>query len=158
MSKIRYGLQLIGSVRMSDSDPTNYEMESIQKCQNKMLRILNGTKISDKVSTKSMLTKMNMLSVNQINAQIKLNEIWKSTHIPNYPIQSEFLIRSDNVANTRAAASGLLKENRLTYSSQKTFLNDAIKLWNCVPQAIRQCETIYVAKKAIKSYVLSLPI
>ena len=41
-------------------------MEAIQKCQNKLLRVLNGTHISDKISIKSMLSSMNMLSVNQI--------------------------------------------------------------------------------------------
>ena len=89
MSKFRYGLQLLGSVRWKDLDPSNQDMEAIQKCQNKSLRVLTSTKISDKVSIKSMLKKLNMLSVNQINAQIKLIEMWKSTNIPNYPIKTE---------------------------------------------------------------------
>ena len=39
---------------------------------------LNGKKISDKISTKVLLNNINMLSANQINAQIKLLEFWKS--------------------------------------------------------------------------------
>ena len=46
-SKIRYGLQLLGSVRWLESDPINQDFQAIQKCQNKLLRVLNGTKFSD---------------------------------------------------------------------------------------------------------------
>ena len=101
---------------------------------------------------------MNMLSVNQINAQPKLTEIWKSTHTPNYPVQTEQLFRSDDVANTRAVSSGQLKDLRVTHSSQKTFITDAIQLWNKVPQSIKQCDSLVFAKKAIKTFLLSLPI
>ena len=121
MSKIWYGLQLLGSVRWNDSDPTNQELESIQKCQNKLLLVLNSTRVSDKVSIKSMLKKMNMLSVNLINAQIKLSEMCKSTHIPNYPVKTKQIIRSEDVVNTRAVSKGQLKEVLQTNSSQKTF-------------------------------------
>ena len=31
-SKIRYGLQLLGSVRWLDSDPTNQDLQALQKC------------------------------------------------------------------------------------------------------------------------------
>ena len=40
-----------------------------------MLRVMDGSRISEKRSTKKMLDKFNMLSVNQIVAQIKLTEI-----------------------------------------------------------------------------------
>ena len=41
-SKIRYGLQLLGSVRWSEADPINQDLQAIQKCQIKLLRVLNG--------------------------------------------------------------------------------------------------------------------
>ena len=116
------------------------------KCQNKLLRVLNGTRITDKTSTKLMLTKMNMISVNQINSQIKLTEMWKSPHVNNYPVKTEQLSRSGEVANTRSVSLGQLKEVLQTNSSQKTFLNDAIHIWNKTPIAIKQCETLYCAK------------
>ena len=72
MSKIRYGLQLYGKVRMSEEDPTNGELKAIQVVQNNLLRMLNRSKIKDKVSIDFMLKKFNMMSVNQLNAQIKL--------------------------------------------------------------------------------------
>jgi hypothetical protein len=42
--------------------------------QNKLVRIVNKCKISDKIDTKIILDKINMLSINQLNAQIKLTE------------------------------------------------------------------------------------
>ena len=51
-------------------------MTELQKSQNKLLRLLNGTRIRDKISTATLLLKHNMLSVNQINAQIKLTKAW----------------------------------------------------------------------------------
>ena len=44
-SKIRYGLQLYGRVRISEQDPENTELKSIQLVQNKLLRTLNGTRV-----------------------------------------------------------------------------------------------------------------
>ena len=79
-SKIRYGLQLYGKVRLSEQDPENTELKSIQLVQNKLLRTLNGTRVKDKISTRSLLNKFNMLAVNQLNAQIKLLEMWKNIH------------------------------------------------------------------------------
>ena len=159
MSKIRYGLQLLGRVRWNDSDPSCSDIEAIQKCQNKLLRILNGTRISDQVSTKSMLVKFKMLSVNQLMAQIKLFEMWKSIHVNNYPIHTELLSPNEDGLQTRASSSGLhIKEGKVTNLSERTFLNDAIHIWNQSPNEIKECVSLYSAKKAIKSFVATLPI
>ena len=62
-SKIRYGLQMCGKIRWKDSDPTPKLMKDLQQSQNKMLRLLNGSRLSDKISTASLLVKFNMLFV-----------------------------------------------------------------------------------------------
>ena len=53
---------------------------------------------------------MNMLSVNQMNAQIKLIEMWKSVHDVNYPVKTVPLHRTGDVGNTWAVSAGQLKE------------------------------------------------
>ena len=58
-----------------------------QRLQNKMLRILDGALVSNRKSTKTLLDNQNMLSVNQIAAQIKLTEMWKTSNEPQYPIK-----------------------------------------------------------------------
>ena len=84
-SKIWYGLQLCIKIRWHDSDTTPKLLKDLQLSKNKMLRLLNGSRISDRISTASLLTKFNMLSVNQINAQIKLSEMWKAVNDEDHP-------------------------------------------------------------------------
>ena len=67
-----------------------------------MLRFLNESKISDKISTKSILDKHNLLSVNQLNAQKKLGDMWKANNIENYPIKVKRLSDAQSAYTTRA--------------------------------------------------------
>ena len=50
ISKSRYGLQLMGKVRTQESDPTNKDIENIQKVQNKLLRMITNTKLQDVIN------------------------------------------------------------------------------------------------------------
>ena len=77
-SKIRYGLQLYGKVRTNEQDPTESLLESLQTTQNKFARFVHGSTLLDQINTKIIYKETNLLSVNQINAQIKLLEVWKS--------------------------------------------------------------------------------
>ena len=61
-------------------------MKALQLTQNRMLRAINGTRIKDQVSIKLMLDKFNLLSVNQLAAQIKLTEVWKAANGEGYAI------------------------------------------------------------------------
>ena len=82
-SKLRYGLQLCTEVRLTEKHPKSLYMTMAQRSQNKMLRILDGALVSDRKSTK---LSWNMLSVNQIAAQIKLTEMWKASNDSQSPI------------------------------------------------------------------------
>ena len=75
MSKIQDGLQLYSKVRMVEEDLVYGDLKAIQLVQNNLLTLLNGTKTKDRVSIESMLKKESMMSVNQLNVQIKLLEI-----------------------------------------------------------------------------------
>ena len=50
-SKLRYGLQIYSKVRTQDDIPNNASMEALQKAQNKILRVLEGVYLRDRVST-----------------------------------------------------------------------------------------------------------
>ena len=90
MSKIRYGLQLFGKVRWSIDDTIDGELNNLQKIQNKMVRQITKTKLSDKVCTEILLNKCNLLSINQIMGQIKALEAWKSVHLVGYSVTLDF--------------------------------------------------------------------
>ena len=158
VSKIRYGLQLIGKVRLSNDDTTQGDIEAIQMVQNKMVRLINGCRLLDKISTKRLLNNVNMLSVNQINAQIKISEVWKAEHVPNHPLKIEKVNHESSACKTRSVTNGDLKEFGKSNIVQSTFISDASRVWNICPDEIKNSDTFWKAKKAIKSFVKTLPI
>ena len=71
-----------------------------------MARFLNSENLLDRVSTKDLLGTLNMLSINQLNAKIKLVEVWKALNVVGYPLKiSRQEVRND-ATNTRACARG----------------------------------------------------
>ena len=130
----------------------------IQKVQNKLLRMMTGTKLEDKVNTSILLKQMNMMSVNQINAQIKIQEIWKALNIENYPLKLERQTVNENSIATRACTSGKLVESGRSVIAQKTCVNDAIKLWNNAPLQVTQSLTLSQIKAQSKLYAKTLPL
>ena len=158
ISKIRYGLQLYGRVRVSGNDPECAEFKGIQLVQNKLLRTLNGTKVKDMISIANLLDKFNMLSVNQLNAQIKLLEIWKSLNVDKYPLMIKQQSTDHDGVQTRADKLNRPCEVGKTSLTQKTCISDAIRLWNLAPDQIKDCFSVGQAKAAIKTFVRTLPI
>ena len=73
--------------------------------------------------TKELLANLNMLSVNQVNAQVKLTEFWKSLKVDNYPIHCQKLNYKPEARGTRASNRGDLVMDAATSKSQATFQN-----------------------------------
>ena len=55
-SKLRYELKLLGPIRWQKEDVASTVMSQIQIAQNKLLRFLNKTKISDEIKIETMLS------------------------------------------------------------------------------------------------------
>ena len=157
-SKIRYGLQMCGKIRWNISDTTPKLMKDLQMSQNKMLRLLNGSRISDKISTSSLLTKFNMLSVNQINAQMKLSEMWKAVNDEDHPFNIVKRESGPNIRAMRSITNEVLPTQNFSELSKQTFINDGIKAWNVAPLKIKSCSSYASAKTEIKKFVKSIPI
>ena len=133
-------------------------MKDLQVSQNKMLRLLNNTRISDIISTSTLLTKFNMMSVNQINAQIKLSEMWKAVRDEDHPFNLEKKESGPDVRSMRSIANEMLPVKSFSELSKNTFINDGIKAWNLAPSSIKECITFASAKNEIKKFVKSIPI
>ena len=157
-SRLRYGLQLMGQVRWMDEDSQSTLMDSLQKAQNKLLRFLNKTFIKDKISNKSMLEKHKMLSVNQLNAQIKITEIWNAYKDEDHPFKIIKTIVKNEERVTRAMTDGSLKCNAVANVTKNTFINDSKKAWNKSPLDIKNASSLQSAKVAIKKFVKMLPV
>ena len=109
-----------------------------------MLRFLNVSKLKS-----HLLEKFGMLSIIQLNAQLKLEKVWKALNIVNYPIKCFKKPNGPDVISTRAKTSGRLIEPGIKTLATKTCLSDVVRLWNFAPLAITESKTIYSAKKAI---------
>ena len=133
-SKLRYGLQLYAKVRTQESDPSNGMMAKLQISQNKLLRVLENVLPIEGIHTKTLLDNQKMLSVNQMAAQIKLTEIWKATHIDNYPVKVIQQTTTENGRVTRGDSSGKLIECGGSTLSINSCAGDGTRLWNKAPQ------------------------
>ena len=151
-SEIRYGLQLCGKVRSQQADTTGKIIKELQKTQNKMLRFLDKTKISDKIKTGVILDKFNMLSVNQLNSQIKLTETWKAVKNAKSSLNNLNKKKAEVNRSSRSATNGDLIEEGLSVIAVNTFQNDASRSWNRAPVSIKSCRSQYMAKKEIKKF------
>ena len=137
MSKLMYGLQLLGKIRQSAQDPQTGQLKKLQKTQNELLRFLNNSKISDKVSTDSILKKLNMCSVNQLNTKIKLTEMWKSVNVPNRNFDIKKTELKDGMRSSRSISNGKLIEDGISSRATSTFLNYSTRAWNKAPNSIK---------------------
>ena len=158
MSRLRFGIQLLGKVRTSTEDMVCAEFKALQLVQNNLLRTLNGSKIKDMVSISTMLDKFGLLSANQLNASVKLLEVWKALNVENYPLSVDRQELNKNGVSTRGDLTCRPKEIGKTILTQKTCVSDAIRLWNQAPKIIKESNSVYKAKKEIKAYVKLLPV
>ena len=77
-------------------------------------------------------------------------EIWKALHIEHYRTKIKKVTANEDRSITRAETNGSLVEEVKSILAKNTFLNDATKAWNLIPDSIKNCKTIWSAKKAIK--------
>ena len=160
MSKLRYGLQLCTNVRILESETRNANMKSAQIAQNKMMRLLAKVPYNDRTSTSELLEKTGLLSVNQLAANIKLTEVWKSINENDYPIQLELNKKapSDSDRNLRPTSSRLWNQDANSMAAKESFTRNVAKIWNTAPLSIKNANNIKSAKKEIAKHCKSLPI
>ena len=99
-----------------------------------------------------------MLSVNQLNAKVKLVEIWKAINVDDYPLSVERQSSNSSQVCTRADTKQKPIEIGKSSLTQKTCVSDAIHLWNMAPETIANCTSLSQAKTEIKKFVSQLPI
>ena len=147
-------------VQLNSDDSKSALIKSLQLTQNRLLRSLNQTRIADKVSIKKMLEKFELLSVNQLAAEIKLIEVWKSINVEGCPTKLEPFNKqsSQNSHQLRHKPKRTFCDIARLQVSASSFNIDAARAWNNAPQDVQCAPTLNVAKKAIKSFCRSLPI
>jgi hypothetical protein len=160
LSKLRYGLQLCTRVQLTNEEKKCELMKSLQLTQNRMLRTVNGSKIKDKISTVSLLNKFGLLSVNQLAAQIKLTEVWKSLNVVGHPslLEPYHKVSTATTAGLRPKPTRILNDSSKLLCAKFSFHVDAARLWNLAPPTIKSADTLRKAKTAIMTHCKSLPV
>jgi ribonuclease P/MRP protein subunit RPP40 len=154
-SKLRYGLAIFGSLRMSENDSKCKMGTELQIAQNKLLRLLTGSRLSDKKSVSSMLGQLGLSSVNQMIAEARLLETWKATHLPGAPLAD---ILSKKLPGSSTTTRSISNSHLTIQGASLSFGNLASKLWNKAGPEIRNAITICTARGAIRKFARSMPI
>ena len=112
------------------------------------------------MSTNELLKKFNILSVNQLAASIKLAEALTAIKTTDYPIELDKHNANRPATNRvlREISTRVWREDAATKIGKESFCRNAAKLWNNASSEVKEAETIYKAKIAIKKYCLTLPI
>ena len=121
---------------------------------------MNECRIKDRISTKTMLEKFNMLSVNQLAAQVKLVEVWKALNDPKCPIKMprKMVTEEGRARNLRPGTRRDLVEDCNTKLARSSFGKDASRIWNQAPEEIKTANSLFLAKRLIKEHCKLLPI
>ena len=135
-------------------------MKELQLTQNRLLRALNNSRIKDKICTKFLLDKFELLSVNKLAAQIKLTEAWKSVHLEGYAIVLEPYNKDRPLNNheLRIQSNRVFNDSAKSKMASQSFNVDAAKLWNLAPTSVTNATTLIIAKRAINLLVKSFPV
>ena len=122
------------------------------------MRLLNNAKLSDHINNVTLFSNLNMLSVNQLNAQIKSIEVWKALNNSKNIININLPEIKENERISRNKVNGTLPVYGRSNVTQASFINDSKVIWNSAPDSVKSSKSIFSAKKAIKNWVKTLPI
>ena len=137
-------------MRLTNEDTEQILMTAIQTAQNKLARFLNGNKLMDKIPTYKIFKDLNLPTVNQINAQIKLKEVWKSQHSDSYPLKWVKRNEMSQERRTRGSQNDqILNEIMGSKILNSTFMSGADRVLNHSPEQLKMCNSIYSAKKSL---------
>ena len=94
----------------------------------------------------------------EINAQIKLLEVWKALNVKDYPLEIEQHTAHPERVATRACEKRRPCEIGRSNLSKTTSVSDAVRIWNSAHNKVTGAKTLYEAKNTIKKFVKLLPI
>ena len=153
MSHIRYALPLYCPVVIEENDPTSGSISELKKVFHDCLRLLSGKVISDRVSIKSMLDEFDWPSINQLAAETRLIEAWKTVHFEDYCMKDVLKLRHKGSYNTRSNQVNYLEAGVEDVYGSAGFVKTTAKLWNKSPNSVKEAPSISSAKTEIRRFV-----
>ena len=153
-SKIRYGIAVYYRPRLDEGEEKCSIQDPIQVCQNDMIRLLCGHRRSDHINMQELRKKINMLSVNQLSCYHILLETFNILRNNSSPqIEEKIKPRENARYQMRSSTRGDLHVIEKPKKSCLGFTYTSAKLWNMLPQEIRNQEKIDPFKSEIKKWI-----
>ena len=120
--------------------------------------MLCGVKRLDCISVKTMLDRLGWLSINQLAAEVRLIEVWKSINNSEYSLSHIFSRFESSTLTTRAQQSQRLKNCLKSSYRENSFQYPSVLLWNLAPNSVTKAVSEKSARKAIRAFVKSMPL
>ena len=157
LSKIRYGIAVYGTTRLSEQSPTTNLMHQLEVVVNDTMRLIEGKKRKDRISIESLREKTKLPSANQLTIQAILMEAWKIKHGHAEAIADLMTDLRERDIITRAIAQGHVEVPVGGKNTLGSFSHQSAKLWNDLPTDIKHEEVKNRARNKIRNYALSFP-
>lgn len=129
----------------------------IQKMQNICIRFIFNVKRRDHCNYKARLKELNWLNMENRRIKQGLTLIYKILHglAPNYMCDMFSLVSEVHNVNTRSAASNLwINKNVTSQIHRKAFTIEMAKIYNSIPEDLKNCSNVNLFKKKIHAYLL----
>ena len=156
---LRYGLPVYCPLRLTDEDPNNGSIDKLKVIFNDCLRLLTKRKRQDHGRISDMLEELGWLSINQLCAETRLVEAWKTTHQVSYCMKDILHVKEKNQhIHTRSNDHTLLETGPRNKFANGSFVQKTAQIWNMAPRKVKDATTMFQAKRAIREYVKTLPL
>ena len=126
---------------------------------NDCLRLLTNNKRQDHARVADMLEELKWLSINQLCAETRLLEAWKTVHQEDYCIKDILQVKKKSKhMSTRSNEQTMFEQGKENRFASGSFVQKTTQIWNAAPKNVKEATTIQQAKKMIRQYVKTLPL
>ena len=157
LSKLRYGLSIYGTVRLSETDQESGQMRMLEVAVNDTMRVIERKNRRDLIPIANLRASTKIPSANQMAVQAITMEAWKIQNELSPAIADLMTpVRSTGIV-TRAVMD---RDVHVPYGgrvSRQSFHHQAAMLWNNAPKDIRECKKKTSVKNKIRSYSSLFP-
>ena len=137
-SKVRYGIAIYCRPKLQGGEEGNHVLKELEKLQNLMLRVIAGKKISDKVSSKKLREKYNVMSINHMCCYHILSETFgiinfnSSNHL-----RKELMTRPGRSTAQTRSQKNYDVTIPINHGRNNGFTYYAASLWNALPNDLK---------------------
>ena len=105
-----------------------------------------------------MLSELKWLSINQMCAESRLLEAWKTANDPSLPLNEVVKFKKDypNIV-TRSQKFKVMEQGKPCRLFQNSFAYPTARIWNMAPGYIKNAKNVSAAKSKIRDFVQKLP-